>query len=1243
MITPDFNYTDQGVTFLTPYPELRIGTPPQEGGFDLFATAGDTADRNWIIADFVMPAWAVGITLPGGTTLSAFDAEEQLIASLSGGGPGGGNFLGIVSAVPIVTATGDRGASFEIWESFLFTPIPEPATLLLLAGGAAVLLRRRRRCISPGSQGVALLVALLVPTGAYGQASQTYTTTDDFNAGFLNNAEGAPDESDGELRIRTPPQTLPYIWVACTERYTVVRIATSTFDPLTQQTVVPGQVLGEYWAAPEGCRDTSAGGQPGPSRTTVDFDGSVWVGNRNVVLVESVSKGHVVKFGSGLAFQWIDRNDNGFIETSAGLDNVLPWPDDGDGVCTPADVANAQDELILLYETVPATVVRHVSVDRRNDVWIGGTGIRLLGLLDGRTGEVIDYFGSFTYCPPEGQCVDVGGYGGLVDRNGVLWSAWGEGGSYLMRYDPLDFFDPLKVVPALHSYGLAVDLDGEIWNTRYVAREVLEIDPITLAAMGYDTGLDTALPRGVAVSPVPPEAENHVWIANSGSRSVTRLDNDLNDPMVIPLVFDDGQVVHEGVEPTGVAVDYSGMVWVTNRGSAEAYPPIPGDVMVIDPNAGDHGEVVNRVDLGSAETHSSGLDPGPYNYSDMTGLSLMWTTAPAGVWAVVFDSQVSGTPWGTITWDADLGDPDNTIMVQARASDVETDLGKETYVNVAGGEAFTCARYLDPAVEDGMVRGRYIQIRVQLNARSHDSTPWSALNWLTVEAIPEPEDCNGNTIPDECEMLEELCTPDAENYPGCLDCNANGIPDDCDILEMTICDLDANGIPDECVACCLAGACANRSPGACAADQGTSGSRLCETNSCNLGACCDGAVCDDNSGAYLLGIECEGVGEFFVPWALCGSSPCQTGVCCSATECVPDALPGDCQIGYVYVGGAECEDNPCAEPPTTEDCNENGVPDECDILLGTSQDANQNGIPDECECPAPDAPEAPPSEGLLAGEGYAKNRYISFVPANPGQMTAIRVTLTEFVNDDPEGPIGSQWWVGNPQKFCENSGVIKPPCPEVPGLPDTFMGAALQCSPYYKDYVNWRGVCEQGECVGGLKDDEPCDTNEDCLGVLHVYGQATVPSDWEGACAPAGSLVPTTYEIQVVEEGCYVEVESNFSVPLEVTMSHWGDIVGDVHIPEGWTQPDGCISILNDVTAALDKFRNIGPPDLPYPAVIMVRADLDLETPNQLIDISDATCVMDAFRGFPYRYGEPQACLEGGGGGGGGDPPPSGD
>jgi len=35
--------------------------------------------------------------------------------------------------------------------------------------------------------------------------------------------------------------------------------------------------------------------------------------------------------------------------------------------------------------------------------------------------------------------------------------------------------------------------------------------------------------------------------------------------------------------------------------------------------------------------------------------------------------------------------------------------------------------------------------------------------------------------------------------------------------------------------------------------------------------------------------------------------------------------------------------------PPSQDCNNNGIPDECDLSAGTSTDLNGNGVPDECE------------------------------------------------------------------------------------------------------------------------------------------------------------------------------------------------------------------------------------------------------------------------------------------------------
>jgi len=57
-------------------------------------------------------------------------------------------------------------------------------------------------------------------------------------------------------------------------------------------------------------------------------------------------------------------------------------------------------------------------------------------------------------------------------------------------------------------------------------------------------------------------------------------------------------------------------------------------------------------------------------------------------------------------------------------------------------------------------------------------------------------DCNGNKVPDHCEIPVTsggLCLVDCDP-----DCNANGIPDACDISGGSSLDANANGVPDEC-------------------------------------------------------------------------------------------------------------------------------------------------------------------------------------------------------------------------------------------------------------------------------------------------------------------------------------------------------------------------------------------------------------------------------------------------------------
>ena len=191
--------------------------------------------------------------------------------------------------------------------------------------------------------------------------------------------------------------------------------------------------------------------------------------------------------------------------------------------------------------------------------------------------------------------------------------------------------------------------------------------------------------RGVAVTPI----DNHVWVANSGVGTVTRLDNDGN---IL-------KVIETGTEPTGVAVDAAGKVWVTNLQS--------NNTVRIDPNAG--SDSLGAVDL----TVDLGEEAWPYNYSDMTGAVVVGSTSPQGFWTVVQDSEVSGFEWGRLTWNTEPeGEepPGSEIVVEVRTSDSEAGLGAIPFLEVVNGELFSSF-------------GRFIEVRVTLKASPEGVSP----------------------------------------------------------------------------------------------------------------------------------------------------------------------------------------------------------------------------------------------------------------------------------------------------------------------------------------------------------------------------------------------------------------------------------------------------------------------------------------------------------------------------------------
>ncbi|MBI1825267.1 MAG: PEP-CTERM sorting domain-containing protein [Planctomycetes bacterium] len=234
MITPEFNYTSQGISFASPYGQSLIAIAPPALFLLHTADPAGSSGQAWMVADLIKPVSAFGIEVPGGTMLSAFDAAGALIESTYHV-QSGYAFLGLTSDVPIASVISDRSASFEDWSSVRFTPIPEPSSVISLLMGITVfvgLKGRRRLSVSmrlrsaPSSRAIVIAFAFAgsgVCITAQGQTcphasvSKTWTSTGDFNNGFPINGEGrvaqvAPCATWGQdfiPRIHSPASEIP--------------------------------------------------------------------------------------------------------------------------------------------------------------------------------------------------------------------------------------------------------------------------------------------------------------------------------------------------------------------------------------------------------------------------------------------------------------------------------------------------------------------------------------------------------------------------------------------------------------------------------------------------------------------------------------------------------------------------------------------------------------------------------------------------------------------------------------------------------------------------------------------------------------------------------------------------------------------------------------------------------------------------------------------------------------------------
>ena len=163
-------------------------------------------------------------------------------------------------------------------------------------------------------------------------------------------------------------------------------------------------------------------------------------------------------------------------------------------------------------------------------------------------------------------------------------------------------------------------------------------------------------------------------------------------------------------------------------------------------------------------------------------------------------------------------------------------------------------------------------------------------------------------------------------------------------------------------------------------------------------------------------------------------------------------------------------------------------------------------------------------------------------------------------------------WVGPTRATSELAG-------DDGDTPPTFLGAALQCDPHYRDWGSG--------------------------GEVFVFDDEIVPGG--------------RYGIQAIRDGCSTIHESNYSPALSVfTGAVWGDIVGDWS-GGGWTAPNGRTGF-NDIAAMVDKFKNrAGAPSKTW-------SDIAGDVPSLIVDFDDIARVVEGFRGLPYPFDGPSGC-----------------
>jgi hypothetical protein len=332
---------------------------------------------------------------------------------------------------------------------------------------------------------------------------------------------------------------------------------------------------------------------------------------------------------------------------------------------------------------------------------------------------------------------------------------------------------------------------------------------------------------------------------------------------------------------------------------------------------------------------------------------------------------------------------------------------------------------------------------------------------------------------------------------------------------------------------------------------------------------------------------------------------------------IADGTSDDCNNNVIP---DECED-------TTADCNGNGVWDACDIADGTSIDCNQNGIPDECE-----------ERGNADCNGNGETDFCDIAAGTS------RDCNENSIPDECDLAEGSS-------QDC-NGNEIPDECdfPRPTAAADVIWVGPESCSSDWE--CPNESVCRDGICYFTynrfLRFHAGNSSLPAAIRIRHVASGATqfvalpftkrdilrVPSRiltfsrttdvrvylfWPSEAINVGDcfIIPgEEYEIQILGVECDPEDENSYSQALTLPTARFADAVG---YPAA-TPPNDVVNIL-EATFALDAFRGLGQ------TTSLLHYDIEPEVPDLTINITDAVEFLRGFHHYArYRFTDPQDC-----------------